>query len=203
MILPIRASRHLDTALLTVLCREPNDVDSGAQHNNIPRSRRVIPEGSGTLEVQLHVDNATQHWECVPAIDGELIAFVGSLTPLLTNFAVEPTTHRVSNPPAKLASNSRRMSIGYVLKPDYTTPAMSVKSHVSNNDEKLISSTEQLSNNFMRIMDQEVTVPIVGLIGRVGWQNHMIQTQNATRQEAVAGFKSWKIKALARLKCSL
>ena len=200
MILPIRASRHLDTALLTVLCREPNDVDSGAQHNI---SRRQVPGSSGTLEVQLHEeDDATQHWECVPAIHGELIAFVGSLTPLLTNYAVRPTTHRVSNPPAKHASNSRRMSIGYVLKPDYTAPAMSVTATASYNDEKLVSSTQLLSN-IMRMEDQEAPVPIVGLIGRVGWQNHMIQTQNATRQEAVAGFKSWKIKALARLKSSL
>jgi hypothetical protein len=96
------------------------------------------------------------------------------------------------------------MSIGYVLKPDYTTPAMSVKSHVFNNNEKLISLTQQqLSYNNIRMEDQEVPVPIVGLIGRVGWQNHMIQTHNATRQEAVAGFKTWKIKALARLKSSV
>jgi hypothetical protein len=94
------------------------------------------------------------------------------------------------------------MSIGYVLKPDYTAPAMSVTATASYSDEKLVSSTQLLSN-IMRMEDQEAPVPIVGLIGRVGWQNHMIQTQNATRQEAVAGFKSWKIKALARLKSSL
>jgi isopenicillin N synthase-like dioxygenase len=211
MILPIRASRHLDTALLTILCRESNNFDGSAQqqhsNNNISSCRR-IPGRSGTLEVQLHDndDDAAPHsWECVPANNnGELIAFVGSLTPLLTNFVCRPTTHRVSNPPNKYASNSRRMSIGYVLKPDYTAPAMSVKSHVLSNNEKLISSTEeQLSYNNIRMEDQEVPVPIVGLIGRVGWQNHMIQTHNATRQEAVASFKTWKIKALARLKSSV
>lgn len=200
LILPTRASRHLDTALLTVLCREPNDVNISAQHS---MSRRRVPGSSGTLEVQLQdEDDTTPHWECVPAIHGELIAFVGSLTPLLTNYAVRPTTHRVTNPSNKIAYNSRRMSIGYVLKPDYTAPAMSVTTTASCNDEKVVSSTQLLSN-IMRMEGQEVPVPIVGLIGRVGWQNHMIQTQNATRQEAVVGFKTWKIKALAWLKSSV
>lgn len=64
-------------------------------------------------------------------------------------------THCVTNPSNKIAYNSRHMSIGYVLKPDYTAPAMSVTTTASYNNEKLISSTQQLSN-IVRMEDHEV-----------------------------------------------
>ena len=175
---PIRASRHLDTALLSVLCRDPH-VDSG--------DTAQTPGSSGALEVQLHGcpdHGQDDSWACVPAIEGELTVFVGSLATVLTGFAVRPTTHRVSNPALTHAAASRRMSLGYVLKPDYTAPAVAV------------AMAERLGAAKL----SELEVPCVGLMGRVGWQNHTMQTQGISRQEAVAGFKTWKIAALGRLR---
>jgi hypothetical protein len=35
--------------------------------------------------------------------------------------------------------------------------------------------------------------PIVGLVGRVGWQNHQMLYAGLQRSQAVAQFKTWKI----------
>ena len=39
----------------------------------------------------------------------------------------------------------------------------------------------------------EEDVPVIGLVGRVGWQNHAMQTRGISRLQAVSTFKAWKI----------
>lgn len=185
---PIRASRHLDTALLSVLCREPSmDGRLCSGGASMAGASGLDPGRSGALEVQLH--SCADHeddgsWEVVPTAEGELTAFVGSLASVLTGFAVRPTTHRVSNPAPSFAAASRRMSIGYVLKPDYTAPAVAMATAES------MGPTELERN----------AVPCVGQVGRIGWQYHAMQSTGISRAEAVAAFKPWKNATLLRLR---
>ena len=182
---PIRASRHLDTSLLTVLAREAASESAAIETSghSRPRTSTNAAGSSGALEVQL----PDESWACVPAAPGELTVFVGSITAALSGFSVRPTTHRVSNPHASRAADARRMSVGYVLKPDYSVPAVAESTFHS-----LVSD----------LGEEEATraVPCVGLIGRVGWQNHAMQTRGISRLEAVSSFKLWKIDAFAKLK---
>ena len=171
---PIRASRHFDTSMLTVLSREPR-VDSEASAGS-----------SGALEVY---DHAEERWVCVPARDGELTVFLGNLIGLLTGFRLRGTTHRVSNPVPSAASDSRRLSIGFNLKPDYTAPAT------------VPPAVREAMPWLPRVPDGEG--PMIGLVGRVGWQNHAMMTQGLTRLQAVSSFKSWKNHTVARLRAQV
>lgn len=42
--------------------------------------------------------------------------------------------------------------------------------------------------------------PLIGEVGRVGWQNIQINNTGITREEAVTQFKSWKNEMRERLK---
>lgn len=169
---PIRASRHLDTSLLTVLARQATDA------------ARPVPGESGALEVRM----ADGSWACVPAAEGELTVFLGSLAAVLSGFELSPTTHRVSNPPASHAASSRRMSISYVLKPDYTVPAAPA------------AVVPHLEREYAAVAEE---LPMVGHVGRAGWQNHAMQRGIAgSRLEAVSTFKPWKIETFGRLRAA-
>jgi len=170
--LPIRASRHFDTSLLTVLCRMPS-VDNHELHAG----------SSGALEVYL---SAERQWVCVPARPEEVTVFLGNLAGLLTGFALQGTTHRVTNPAEDAIERARRLSIGFNLKPDYGARAMPpplVRAHLTG----------------LPQVDSE-KVPLIGLVGRVGWQNHAMQTRGLSRIEAVSSFKGWKNEMVGKLR---
>ena len=169
---PIRASRHFDTSMLTVLCREPW-VDDGA----------VAAGVSGALEV---FDASEQRWICIPSPPGEVTVFLGNLAALLTGFALQGTTHRVSNPSPMSASDARRLSIGFNLKPDYTAKAMPPP------------AVRRALPGLPRVREEDV--PLIGLVGRIGWQSHAMQTRGLSRLEAVSTFKTWKNDTVARLR---
>lgn len=178
---PIRASRHFDTSLLTVLVRQPStDLDA-------------LAGSSGALEVRLPEDQwrkddwRADGWTCVPARPGELTVFLGNLAALLTGFRVHGTTHRVSNPCGHAAADSRRLSVGFNLKPDYTQPAV---------------PPAALRAALALPAVAEADVPMIGLVGRVGWQNHAMQERGISRLDAVSTFKSWKNETVAKLRAS-
>jgi hypothetical protein len=131
---------------------------------------------------------------------------VRSLAAVLSGFAVRPTTHRVSNPPMSRAAASRRVSLGYVLKPDYTAPAMAdvaawvglkARAHDAADAEgSLGSRAEALPSDMPR------AVPSVGVVGRVGWQNKAMQSEHLSRLEAVSSFKAWKVDTFKHLRAA-
>lgn len=180
---PLRASRHFDTSLLTVLDREPR-VDTEA-----------VAGSSGALEVFLPSrgsaaggigDGADGEWTCVPARPGEMTVFLGNLAGLLSGFRLAGTTHRVSNPDASVAADARRLSVGFNLKPDY--------SHAAGPPAGVRAALPALP------AAAAAHVPAIGLVGRVGWQNHAMQTRGLSRREAVSAFKTWKNATMARLR---
>ena len=179
---PIRASRHFDTSLLTVLARQPaTDLDavagsSGALEVWLPEGHRRM-EGDGA---------EADGWTCVPARKGELTVFLGNLAALLTGFQVHGTTHRVSNPCGQVADDARRLSIGFNLKPDYSQPAVPPAALRT-----ALGSLPAVA---------EADVPVIGLVGRVGWQNHEMQTRGISRLQAVSTFKTWKNETVAKLR---
>ncbi len=136
----------------------------------------------------------------------------------------------MSNPPKSRASNSRRISIGFVLKPDYTAPASSFLDTAENTFEN--SGARQ--DAAMGLLDRASAMtimqktdadrhtenaaqgksrsspncaaytgkrgePIVGLVGRVGWQNHQMLFSGMDRTQAVAQFKTWKMTMRDRI----
>eukprot|EP00316_Scyphosphaera_apsteinii_P008604 CAMPEP_0119342390 /NCGR_PEP_ID=MMETSP1333-20130426/104602_1 /TAXON_ID=418940 /ORGANISM="Scyphosphaera apsteinii, Strain RCC1455" /LENGTH=451 /DNA_ID=CAMNT_0007354597 /DNA_START=53 /DNA_END=1408 /DNA_ORIENTATION=- len=177
--MPIRASRHFDTSLLTVLAREPR---TEKLHSS--------PGRSGALEVRMSAQHDPhEEWRCVPAESGELTCFLGALISTLSGFTLQGTTHRVTNPACAWASDSRRMSLGFVLKPDYTAPAalpVTLPGYSA-----LVAHAAETA---------QYEVPPIGLMGRIGWQSYMMQTKGISRVEAMATYKTWKAKALSELK---
>jgi len=170
---PIRASQHFDVSLLSVLARQPT-VDRAAS----------AAGSSGALEVRL----SDGRWVCVPAPAGHLTVFVGSLLALLSGFTLQGVTHRVSNPQGKRrALNSRRMSLGFSMKPDYTARALPPP--------ELRAALPQLQD-----AAEETDAPTIGQVSRVGWQNWQMQTTGIPRIEAVAKFKPWKNETLRHLR---
>ena len=182
--IPIRASRHFDTSLLTVLARQPaTDLDAVAGSSGALEVR--LPEGHRRMEGD---DAGADGWTCVPARKGELTVFLGNLAALLTGFQVHGTTHRVSNPRGQVAADARRLSIGFNLKPDYSQPAVP--------PDALRAALGPLP------AIAETDVPVIGLVGRVGWQNHEMQTRGISRLQAVSTFKTWKNETVAKLRAS-
>ena len=118
-------------------------------------------------------------------------------THLFSGASLQGVTHRVSNPHVSFAAASRRMSVGFNLKPDYSAPAIpppalrSILPRVSS-DPSLDPAGE------VETLREEA--PLIGLVGRVGWQNHAVQTDGVSREEAKARFKPWKTKAVRRLR---
>ena len=96
------------------------------------------------------------------------------------------TTHRVSNPRRQVARDARRLSIGFNLKPDYSQPAAPPA--------VLRAALGSLPTV------AEADVPAIGLVGRVGWQNHAMQTRGISRLQAVSTFKTWKNETVAKLR---
>jgi isopenicillin N synthase-like dioxygenase len=92
--------------------------------------------------------------------------------------------HRVSLPPKKDAEeDSRRQSATFVLKPDYTARAQ---------------PTPDLARALGVNIDD--AAPIVGLVGRVGWQNYqLLQDAKLTKRDVVVAFKPWKNTMRANL----
>lgn len=167
--LPLRANTHLDTSLFTLLARDiPADVRHGCG-------------SSGALEVCVCTEAAqrTPRWMCVDSPNKhDLTLQFGSLIEYFTNGRVRGVTHRVSNPPLTVAANSRRTSIAFVLKPDYSVPARPLPG--------LEPASDLLPDDHF---------PTVGLVGRVGWQNHAMIFDGLSRETAVQSFKRWKLDA--------
>ncbi len=186
---PIRASRHLDTSLLSLLAREASTDGAGA-----------APGQSGALEVEL----APGRWACVPSPPGTLTVFLGSLAAALTGYAAPPTTHRVSNPRPAVAHDSRRMSAGFVLKPDYSAPLSNLL-RASPDYSALLPPPRRAVERGAPALAAELAdfarpeLMRVGHIGRVGWQSHAMIDRGLSRSEAVARFKVWKVEAVGRL----
>jgi isopenicillin N synthase-like dioxygenase len=133
------------------------------------------------------VRQADGSWVCVPAHAGELTVFLGSLIAPLSGFALHGVTHRVANPKPSRAADSRRLSIGFSLKPDYTAravPPPAVRAVLPHAPPASLAEE----------------APLIGQVGRVGWQSYQMQTAGLSRTEAVARFKPWKNRALAQLR---
>ena len=96
------------------------------------------------------------------------------------------TTHRVSNPRRQVARDARRLSIGFNLKPDYAQPAAPPAALRA-----ALGSLPTVA---------EADVPVIGLVGRVGWQNYAMQTRGISRLQAVSTFKAWKNETVAKLR---
>ena len=148
---PFRANAHHDTAIFTLLVR-PTDIG-----------------GPGSLEIR---DDTTGEWRYVPG--AKVTCQLGSLIEYLTNGVVTAATHRVRRPPKN--RNLRRLSYGFVLKPDYTAPA----------------APPPLLDAVLPVHHGDV--PPLGFIGRVGWQSHaMLQNPSLDKDHAKALFKRWKL----------
>jgi isopenicillin N synthase-like dioxygenase len=93
----LRAGAHSDYGSLTILATE--DKPGGLQ-----------------------VCNAAGDWVDVPAIPGCFIVNLGDLMARWTNDAWVSTLHRVVNPPAELAAESRRQSLVFFHNPNYDAP---------------------------------------------------------------------------------
>jgi len=155
-------------------------------------------------------------WSCVPVgppgklEEAPLTVFAGSLAAVLSGFAVRPTTHRVSNPrPVRRGGgggSNRRMSLSFVLKPDYAAPALADDAAVvaaavetgSSADEGREDGRGDASAPFGH--GDGPDVPSIGLVGRVGWQNHAMLTRGISRHEAVSTYKAWKVGAFRELR---
>ncbi|CAE7429833.1 vldW [Symbiodinium sp. CCMP2592] len=128
----LRAKAHQDFGTFTVLARSPG-TDSG-----------VAKCGqSGALEVRL----PSGSWACVPAREDALTVMPGTLIEYLTAGRCRGVMHRVSNPRPALAADSRRLSVTFVAKPDYTAAAVPPDSNLA-----------------------DPSTPTLGDLWRVGWQ---------------------------------
>jgi len=128
-----------------------------------------------------------------------------SLAAVLSNFAVRATTHRVSNPPIICASNSRRLSLGYVLKPDYSASALANEAvwphhQLSNTQDVAMTEKNIMSKIEESRSRQRWSAPSVGMIGRVGWQNNVMQCKQVSRLEAISSYKAWKVDTFKHLR---
>ena len=117
------------------------------------------------------------------------------------------TTHRVSNPPITSAATSRRLSLGYVLKPDYTASAVAneaVLPHLQVSNPQDMARIERVAAATSTIEEsrshQPWTAPSVGMIGRVGWQNNEMQRKQLSRLEAKSNYKAWKVDTFKHLR---
>jgi isopenicillin N synthase-like dioxygenase len=93
----LRAGAHSDYGSLTILATE--DKPGGLQARN-----------------------AAGDWVDVPAIPGCFVVNIGDLMARWTNDAWVSTLHRVVNPPAEVAAESRRMSLVFFHNPNYDAP---------------------------------------------------------------------------------
>ncbi|CAJ1353665.1 unnamed protein product [Effrenium voratum] len=158
----LRAKAHQDFGAFTILSRCPG-TDSG----------KLKCGRSGALEVRL----PSGDWMCVPAKLEELTVMPGTLMEYLTAGRCPGVTHRVTNPPSGKASASRRLSLTYVVKPDYTAPAVPPGS-------KLAS---------------DPSAPALGDLWRVGWQEKQRLTGAMPHGEAVQYFHRHRQELRKRL----
>ncbi|CAE7226355.1 tropC [Symbiodinium necroappetens] len=128
----LRAKAHQDFGAFTVLARSPG-TDSG----------RAKCGQSGALEARL----PSGSWACVPAREDALTVMPGTLIEYLTAGRCRGVMHRVSNPRPALAADSRRLSVTFVAKPDYTAAAVPPDSNLA-----------------------DPSTPTLGDLWRVGWQ---------------------------------
>ena len=90
----VRCGEHTDFGSLTILAL--NDAPGGLQ----------VKTADGT-------------WNDVTALSGQFIVNIGDMMQRWTNGRWVSTLHRVVNPPADRRAESRRLSIGYFLHPNY------------------------------------------------------------------------------------
>lgn len=97
----LRAGAHSDYGSLTILCTEDR------------------PGG-------LQVFNADGVWVDVPIVPDAFIVNIGDLLARWTNDAWVSTLHRVINPPAGAAGETRRQSLVFFHNPNYDAPIQSL-----------------------------------------------------------------------------
>ncbi|CAE7226869.1 CALS7, partial [Symbiodinium pilosum] len=157
----LRAKAHQDFGVFTVLARCPG-TDSG----------KVKCGQSGALEVRL----PSGEWACVPARREELTVMPGTLIEYLTAGRCRGVMHRVSNPRPGVAADSRRLSVTFVVKPDYTAPAVPPDSDL-----------------------EDSTTPTLGDLWRVGWQEKQRLTGTMSHGDAVQQFRRHRQELRERL----
>jgi isopenicillin N synthase-like dioxygenase len=101
----VRCGEHSDFGSLTILAL--NDAPGGLQ-----------------------VKTADGHWNDVTAGRGQFIVNIGDMMQRWTNDRWASTLHRVVNPPADRRADSRRLSIGYFLHPNYDVEVSCIPSCV-------------------------------------------------------------------------
>jgi isopenicillin N synthase-like dioxygenase len=93
----LRCGAHTDLGMMTILRNQK--AEGGLQ---------VCPRG--------------RDWIDAPAIDDTFVVNIGDLLMRWTNDRWVSTPHRVSVPEVEARSRSRRMSIGYFIRPNYDVP---------------------------------------------------------------------------------
>jgi isopenicillin N synthase-like dioxygenase len=124
----IRAGAHSDYGSLTILATE--DAPGGLQ-----------------------VSNAQGDWRDVPILPGCFIINIGDLMARWTNDLWVSTLHRVVNPPAELASKSRRQSLVFFHNPNYDAEISCIPSCLAPGDAPKYPATtsgEHLRELFVR-----------------------------------------------------
>ncbi|CAE8620762.1 unnamed protein product [Polarella glacialis] len=159
----LRAKAHQDFGAFTLLARCPG---SDSRYKRVGKS--------GALEIELPDGS----WACVPARADELTVMPGTLIEYLTAGRIRGVMHRVANPPsAKAAMDSRRLSVTFVVKPDYSAPAAPPRSEVAADPE----------------------TPTLGELWRVGWQEAQSQKGTMSHGDAVQQFRRHRQELRQRL----
>ncbi|CAE8696391.1 unnamed protein product [Polarella glacialis] len=159
----LRAKAHQDFGAFTLLARCPG---SDSRYKRVGKS--------GALEIELPDGS----WACVPARADELTVMPRTLIEYLTAGRIRGVMHRVANPPsAKAAMDSRRLSVTFVVKPDYSAPAAPPRSEVAADPE----------------------TPTLGELWRVGWQEAQSQKGTMSHGDAVQQFRRHRQELRQRL----
>jgi isopenicillin N synthase-like dioxygenase len=93
----------------------PGQLRAGAHSDFGSLTILALNDAPGGLQVLMQ-DGA---WHDVTAGPGEFIINIGDMMQRWTNETWRSTLHRVVNPPASARADSRRMSIGFFLHPNY------------------------------------------------------------------------------------
>jgi isopenicillin N synthase-like dioxygenase len=96
----------------------PNQLRVGAHTDFGAMTILAMTDAIGGLEARLPDGS----WESVRPKLGELVVNLGDMMARWTNDAWASTLHRVANPPGIGLAESRRISIGFFVHPNYDAP---------------------------------------------------------------------------------
>lgn len=96
----------------------PGQLRCGAHTDYGAMTILAITDGIGGLEAQL----PDGRWAAVAPQPGQLVVNLGDMMARWTNDRWASTLHRVANPPDVALAQSRRLSLGMFVHPDYDAP---------------------------------------------------------------------------------